>query len=373
MKESELDSEEFSQIASRSLTVKSKFSQSRTWLRRWKRTKFIRLLCGRTLKPSLSENFEGVWTSYLGDFLANHFLSVTAVAEDQQKTPGTCSHTYLKASNSADPDLFSWKTSRESSHPKQEMEKVFSNMSSDHWKKWVIDQRQEYLVRLKSVRLTKENESSSWATPRANAISSTRPNNKGGIPLGDQVNRSEEAWHTPNTMDGLPVRSEEALRKQARGTRKGRTKPANLREQVDPKAVEIYKEESKRDWPTARVSDVEGGRIKTEMTDKGFRSRRIKSDQWFGAKLRDAVETYEETGGPPAQENPSTIGKNQESWATPQARDFKSGKRVNSSSPFPQLNTQIENKSLGKLNPNWVEQLMGLPVGWTQLPTEWID
>ncbi len=21
---------------------------------------------------------------------------------------------------------------------------------------------------------------------------------------------------------------------------------------------------------------------------------------------------------------------------------------------------------------NWVEQLMGLPVGWTQLPTEWI-
>ena len=22
----------------------------------------------------------------------------------------------------------------------------------------------------------------------------------------------------------------------------------------------------------------------------------------------------------------------------------------------------------GKLNPNWVEQLMGVPVGWTQLP-----
>ena len=24
-----------------------------------------------------------------------------------------------------------------------------------------------------------------------------------------------------------------------------------------------------------------------------------------------------------------------------------------------------------KLNPNWVEQLMGLPAGWTQLPTHW--
>jgi len=25
-----------------------------------------------------------------------------------------------------------------------------------------------------------------------------------------------------------------------------------------------------------------------------------------------------------------------------------------------------------KLNPNWVEQLMGLPAGWTQLPTHWL-
>ena len=30
-------------------------------------------------------------------------------------------------------------------------------------------------------------------------------------------------------------------------------------------------------------------------------------------------------------------------------------------------------KATGKLNPNWVEHLMGLPVGWTQLPIEWID
>jgi hypothetical protein len=30
-------------------------------------------------------------------------------------------------------------------------------------------------------------------------------------------------------------------------------------------------------------------------------------------------------------------------------------------------------ESSPKLNPNWVEQLMGLEVGWTQLPTEWTD
>lgn len=37
---------------------------------------------------------------------------------------------------------------------------------------------------------------------------------------------------TPNTMDSLPPRSEEALQRQFETTRKGRTKPANLREQI---------------------------------------------------------------------------------------------------------------------------------------------
>ena len=36
----------------------------------------------------------------------------------------------------------------------------------------------------------------------------------------------------------------------------------------------------------------------------------------------------------------------------------------------------VNHSSVGRnperLSPNWVEQLMGVPVGWTQLPTEWI-
>jgi hypothetical protein len=100
----------------------------------------------------------------------------------------------------------------------------------------------------------------------------------------------------------------------------------NLREDVinfGPPAQEKSSTSGKNhgSWPTARSSDAEGGRIKTEKTEKGFRSKREKSDQYFGAKLRDAAE----------MEKPPTM----------------------------------------KLNPNWVEQLMGLPVGWTQLPTEW--
>ena len=36
------------------------------------------------------------------------------------------------------------------------------------------------------------------------------------------------------------------------------------------------------------------------------------------------------------------------------------------------LEEKVKKVANGKLNPNWVEQLMGLPVGWTQLPTAWI-
>lgn len=50
-------------------------------------------------------------------------------------------------------------------------------------------------------------------------------------------------------------------------------------------------------------------------------------------------------------------------WATPQARDWKEG-----SNPQPHGLQQIQlpqQAGTGKLNPRWVETLMGLPVGWT--------
>ena len=42
--------------------------------------------------------------------------------------------------------------------------------------------------------------------------------------------------------------------------------------------------------------------------------------------------------------------------------------------PAPEKSKTLgKNHASPKLNPNWVEQLMGLPVGWTQLPTAWTD
>ena len=47
-------------------------------------------------------------------------------------------------------------------------------------------------------------------------------------------------WATPNTMDYLPPRSAAGTKKIMEGHRKGRTRPSNLREQVDPETMKMY-------------------------------------------------------------------------------------------------------------------------------------
>jgi len=117
-------------------------------------------------------------------------------------------------------------------------------------------------------------------------------------------------------------------------------------------------------YPTPSVAGcVEGGVAKNvEMNEKGFSATRENGTK-YGAKLRDAV-------------------IHQASWGTPReamSRDkmtdsgkHKLGEQVqgmhnNQDSQQDQTNLNTNGKPLVslKLNPDWVEQLMGLPIGWT--------
>lgn len=451
MKELGVDCEQFSQISEKSLMWRSKPTASPTWSKRWKRVSWIQHLSSLILKPSHSENFVERWTSSLEDSLVS--LSQMQERVEELKTQDICSLTSETESGSANLELFSSKMLKELSQQKHPRENRFSNMSSENWKEWVITQRQEYSQRVKLAHLTRESESSSWATPnvcgnhnrkgasktsgdglstqaknwatpRASATDSTRPNKKGGIPLAEQAKN----WATPNTMDTLPPRSYEAAMRQATTSRKGRTDPSNLREQVDETSVQAYKDAI--NFPTPRTSDAEGGRIETVIEDGVFKSKRHKSNQTFGAKLRDAVETHEEQknwatpqsrdykgarrklsedGKNRSQTTGETFGKDlnqqvQKKWATPRARDYKGGYRPESmirkdgksrmdalpqmveydpssrpitDSPVDQESVNKNGKHLesqpnlqrssGQLNPDWVEQLMGLTIGSTDL------
>ncbi|SET71554.1 hypothetical protein SAMN05443270_1091 [Lacrimispora sphenoides] len=143
-------------------------------------------------------------------------------------------------------------------------------------------------------------------------------------------------WATPNTMDYLPQRSPEALQRQAEGSRKGRKRPANLREQVNP--------ETCRMWPTPTATDSVARKPGNPiMTKNGTVRHKNKAGGQSLMRLSQVVKLY----------------------ATPQARDYRTGQksRWESKERSRNLNDQIG----GQLNPDWVEWLMGFPIGWTEL------
>ena len=307
-KESGLDSEEFSQICERSLTWRGKDSLSRTWLQRWKRESWMQHLCTRTLKPSLTGSFVDAWTSSLADSRANHSVlpeSVTAL-----KIRDTSSLTSQTESESANLELFSSKTLKESSQPRQQTGNQFSNMSSESWKAWVTEQRREYSVRLKSAHLTRESGSSSLA------------------------------WPTPTAVNR--VRDEETMEKCLK-----------FRQSNGQTSVPLYLEEKvirePQNWPTATTRDWKD----TNATVPP--SRANPSKQTLGQRVAHV--------GLLDQANLSTIGKSQGSWSTPQARDWKGPEGRAYKGQTKDLPSQTE--AQGKLNPDWVESLMGLPTGWT--------
>ena len=60
---------------------------------------------------------------------------------------------------------------------------------------------------------------------------------------------------TPNTMDHLPPRGLDSMIKQTQVHRKGRTKLANLREAMNPKAVKLFNELQQLRLPTPTTRD----------------------------------------------------------------------------------------------------------------------
>ena len=301
----DLDSEEFSQICERSLTWRGKDFQSRTWLQRWKRETWMQHLCSRTLRPSHTESFVDSWTSYLAASRANPSALLESVREC--KTHDTSSHTSETESESADLELFSSKMLKELSQARQQTASQFSSMSYESWKDWVTEQRREYSQRLKSAHLTKESESSSSVWPTATVRDTKGLSARGyqGKPenLSDIV-LTEKNWPTPAARDVKGVSG------------KGRQERKGHPTDTLPNAVEA--------WPTPTTA--EGSKIGSQPN--------------YGQK---GLSNHPSIVGLPDREKLKKSGKNQESPIIPPP------------------------KSRGKLNENWVEHLMGLPVGWTDL------
>ena len=115
---------------------------------------------------------------------------------------------------------------------------------------------------------------------------------------------------TPNTMDHLPPRGLDSMIKQTQVHRKGRKKLANLREAVNPKAVKLFNELQQLRLPTPTS--------------------------------RDWKDSGENMNYKKAAEKKRLVGVLNHTHSNLTGEDTT-------------------------LNPCWVEEQMGFPVGWTQI------
>lgn len=149
-------------------------------------------------------------------------------------------------------------------------------------------------------------------------------------------------WATPTTMDKLPPKSEEALMHEATTARPGRSKPANLRDQVS----------NMPNWPNPTASQGRSQGMINQM--------RKLVDQGILGLLE-------------AEQMIVSLESHVKMFPTPCHRDGK-GTSKNRTKDHPRHNRNLDSvveletgEIIGRLNPMWVEKLMGWPDQWTSL------
>ena len=366
-----LDLNEQSQICAQSLFVRSKPSPSAIWLRKWKRDSWTQHLSGRILRPSLGQRFATEWTSSLGATHASP--SVQPANVKVSKTRGIYGRGLQMAFDFSDPGAASLKTSKDISA-------WGCPTSSKTWQEWVIEQRGAYSARLNAERLIKESGSSSWPTSSARdwkGCYTTLQRKDGkmrGDLLPDAVNLQEslttvviKSWPTPNCMDVITP-NRDLTQMESKGHWGKNMNTGKLSEMVNygpPVPASSSTDGSRQElWATPRTGAIDS----TRPNNKG------------GVPLADQVvrsqwQTATVSTGAHKQKDGSMIDKldrQVKQWATPNCpsphdSDNTAGSlHVTKKQADLVKNLQLETGSKsGKLNPRWVETLMGLPVGWT--------
>jgi hypothetical protein len=194
-----------------------------------------------------------------------------------------------------------------------------------------------------------------WPTITAHTpdMESSGPNGNSGTYLAGAVKQ----WATPNAFCYQPPENTEQWTKRAeyQQTEKG----VNLHKPIQTQVLH----EVEKQWRTPSSSDGEGGVMEMREGCAGK------------YKLRDHVVAEEKMWRTPSvaeekNQNTSTqiylqnqVGATPKAWATPQLQD---GHNINQdSTTHKTIPAQLTKMNMaGKLNPRWVETLMGLPVGW---------
>lgn len=326
-----LDLNESSQLCAQSLFVRSKPSPLRIWLQKWKRDSWTQHLFGRILKPSHGNSFEIRWTFFLEATPASP--SVQPGSDLEQTTQDIFGPTSQAAFAFFDQSSVSLRMLKGTLA-------LDSEKSLENWKSLVTKRRGEYSARLNAARLTSENESSSWPSPVASEVRQGFQDRSRGM-KGSQESLTivvVKSWPTPDTnnhRDGTTLRKDNKL------------------EQGGFHGISLHHAMSKYGLPGQANHSTLGSHPESWATPEGMEGGKISR----GGKRKNEL----------------LLTGQVKAWATPQSRDAKGAEgrmiRDGKSTDLPSQ-TEVEqtgawNRNNGRLNPRWVETLMGVPIGWT--------
>lgn len=338
-----LDSSELSQICEQSLFLRSKPSPARTWLAKWRRDSWTRLLSGRILRPSLGTAFTERYTSCLAAIRVSPFQQPDSARE--QTTHAIFGPSLQMELEECGQSSVSLRTSKDTSA-------LDSEKSLESWKASVIEQRGDYSRRLKLARLTSESGSSSWPTAAARDYKGTSPGylfRADGKCRVDQlpvaVDQAEAGnWPTPTVQEAGKIGN------QANHGQPGLSNHPALRGKV-----------MREKFEKSRHGQV----VPVSPSSLGSHPESLDKSNWATPQARDfrsAEGSKERFNDPNRSKN---LNDQMKAWATPATRDTQGprGKAAQARKGNP-MDT-LPNQLGARLNPRWVETLMGLSVGWT--------
>ena len=304
-----------------SLEWRSKHTRWRTWLQRLRKISWLSKLCGRICEPSRQQSFEDALISSLRGIRVSR--SALPGKEKARSIPDTFGRILDESLRQLSLFGASSRTCRVTSL-------LGSTEFTQSYETWVTLLRQDCLRRRSAVRRTNGKDCLSWPTA--------------DMMMGHRV--------------GKELEPENWQRQQREKARKGINKQFHLNIAVN--------------WPTPNVPNRGCESDKSHRPESGGIDLQSTVNLWSTPQARDGkgADLPSRLGKPglPDQVSASTNGKNPALWMTPEAKN-QEGYQVAGSRRYDRLGTQANSQQpySGKLNPRWVEQLMGLLVGWTDL------
>lgn len=299
-----------------SVTWRGKPRRHQSWQRAWKKDHWLRRLCGLTLELSTLQRGVDSWIASLWATRASQTASPES--DRARTTTGGLSTRSCASSKTAGLVVSSGRTSRG-------MRTDNLPLSSRHWKQWVAALRQEYSQRPKSAPATGANGCSSWPTARTVQGGYTRDN---GDPTKERpsLEGMAKGWSTPCARDHFPPHAPEYIKVATQWTTPNASDTGrNTRYQQGGTALSMQVKQASA-WPTPAARDHKGANSLDHVEVNGT-----------GRKHMDQLPNYVAHAFPSSPPDP-----------TPPP-----GPKSSRHSP--------------KLNPQFVEWLMGWPPNWTSL------